>query len=1247
MPVRKVVDEAEELLAITMLGPPSVRWQGLSLSIPRRQVRALLYVLASHGTSAPRDVLCHLFWPNVATDIAHTNLSRLLYLLQRALPVPHLVSRDGERVGLNRQAIWTDLSVLSHVLSHPLPTYESLRAAAALYRGPFLEGFSLQRAPQFDLWLAQQRHEWERRYLALLTRLIDAEERLGRYEEAVRWARRYLSIDELAEHIHRRLILLYSALGDRERAVRQFEECVLILERELGIDPLPETRAAYEAARVGRTWADMAVHLTQWEVRPSLDVPFVGRETILEKIFHMYTRAREGRGAAIFISGEPGIGKTRLIREFVATLPPTGLVLSIRGSEGGQEAPYAALVEGLRELLPVLNWETLEVSPRVLAHITRILPELRERCPHLLSPANLPPGEDRQLLFHALSNFVAALAHRFPPLVLCLDDLHWVDSTTRAWLTQWITRLRYMPVVVLATYRPEYEAMLIPLQEMAARHGQFTMITLEGLGSRAVRQLLEHLWGKGISEETVQRLQQATGGNPFFLLEILRALVEEQSGAIEGLDRIPLPATVKDAVRQRLARLSPQERHVLAAAAVLGPRFTLDVLVETSGYSEEDVALALEMLVSRGVLEEEPPAYCFTHQIVRELIYDEITFSRRELLHRRAAQVLERIGEDPAIVARHLHLGARPQEAAKKWIEAGDKARLVYAYDEAIRCYERALALQRELQADACVSRTLMRLGLTHHLAFRFAQSAEAYRQGFDLWQRTRPLGSTRPPAPRPFRIDWPNLITLDPALIEDPNSGGVIEQLFSGLAEWDPEMNVVPDLARGWDVLADGRQYVFYLREDAIWNDGHPVVAQDFVVAWQRVLHPKGRTPNARLLYPLRNARAVHRGDLPDTHALGVRALDDLTLVVELEHPCSFFLHLMAHPIARPVPSHLIEQEGDRWWHPGTIVSNGPFTLVHWDDEGERSVYLQRSPTYRGRWPGNVDAVRLYLGLDRESKERKWHLYLENQLDLLILRWGLPADFWERVRREYAAELISVPNFFVRFLGFNMRLPPFDDVRVRRAFAQAIDRRVLASLLGGDLRPAYGGMIPPGMPGHTKEGTPPYDPLAAQATLAAAGYRKGQGFPEVTMLVFPAARLVAEYVQQAWERVLRVSVRLEYVPWHEYVERLNKGALPHLFMAGWVADYPDPDNFLRVNAFHEWTGWQHDEYFTLLERAIHSRDQNERTRLYQQADAILIQELPVVPLFYSHWTFLRKAWVRVFPVSPLKWWFWKDVVLG
>ncbi len=1236
-------------LRIELLGPPRLTWQGTPLSIPRRQVRALLYRLAVYPHPVSRDLLCALFWPEGRPATARTNLSRLLYLLQQTLPDASLLQRREDHLTLDPNRVWVDTWALERPLAQAYPTLDALREAAGLYRGAFLEGFELPGSGEYQIWLLRERHTWERRFLSLLAGLMEREEQAGHLAQAIQWAQRYLELDELAEPIHRRLIRLYGALGDREAAGRQFARCAEVLARELEVEPLPETRAAYEAALGGQPTSSMRPTL-HWRLSFPITTPFVGRGPVLERLHQAFAQARMGRGTGIFIAGEPGIGKTRLLQEFVASLPSNAQPLCVQSDESEQDMPYGALLQGLRTLLPQVDWQGLPVSPTRLSQVARLLPELHRACPGLPPPEQLPPGHESRQLFLALDELFHGLARRHPPLLVCLDNLHWLDHATQDWLSHWLPSIHSRPILVLATYRTEHRPQAEPLRRRLGPQAP-PEILLTGLDEDAVQLLVHHLLGNGEAAQTLSRaLHRRTGGNPFFLLEILHSLLAGKEPHLDPeavsrrLDQIPPPTAVEETVRHRLRHLPPQSRHALEAAAVLGVRFSVEALAATSGQGEDQTLDALEDLVARGLLWEEGHTIRFVHELVREQVYREMLHSRRQILHRRAARALQRLTpSDVPTLAHHLQRAGELREATAYWLRAGDQARRLHAYRDAVHHYERALALQQALDDEEGAAHTLLRLGLAHHLAFDFHHAQRSYHEGFERQQRA-PTTPDLPPAPRPLRVDWPHLSTLDPGRAQDPNSLGVIEHLFSGLAEWDPNMDVLPDVARGWDILADGRQYVFHLRTDCTWSDGHPVTAQDFVVAWRRVLDPKHPSPLARLLFPIRGAAAYAQGHRDNPEEVGIHALDDLTLLVELEAPCSFFPHLIAHPVARPVPHHRMDPEAHGQWRPDTLVTNGPFRLVEWSEHGR--VILSRNGNYRGRWPGNVEDVILYLGLSPAAKEAKWARFRQDSLDVFTLRWGLPPQILAQIRRQHAHHLLSAHNFFVRFLGFDTRTPPFADVRVRRAFALGTDRLALAQVIWGDLVPAQGGLIPPEMPGHLPNPGLTYAPAQARALLAQAGYPRGHGFPELTMPIFPGAESAGAYLQRLWRQVLGVEIGLETLPWDTYMHRIQQGPHPPLFLAGWVADYPDPDSFLRVLPLQAWTGWCHPDYQARVRELMSSRDPEERARLARQADALLMEELPIVPLAYSRWSLVLKPWVRILPVSPLKWWFWKETLL-
>ncbi|MGH2587939.1 MAG: AfsR/SARP family transcriptional regulator [Dehalococcoidia bacterium] len=246
---------ATPVLCIDLLGSPEVTWAGRPLALPRRQLRALLYRLAATSQPVPREQLCFLFWPDIPEAAARRNLIVLLNHLRRALPRPDVLLTSGDTVGLDRDAARSDavLAAAALAVARRPPRLSLLREAVDLYRGPFLDGFSLSAADEFEAWVAREREAWERRYLEALAALIEAQTARGDYAAAIETARRYLAADELAEEVHRRLIALYAVTGDRTAALQQFARCAEVLDRELGVPPHPKTRALYEAVREGRT----------------------------------------------------------------------------------------------------------------------------------------------------------------------------------------------------------------------------------------------------------------------------------------------------------------------------------------------------------------------------------------------------------------------------------------------------------------------------------------------------------------------------------------------------------------------------------------------------------------------------------------------------------------------------------------------------------------------------------------------------------------------------------------------------------------------------------------------------------------------------------------------------------------------------------------------------------------------------------------------------------------------------------
>jgi ABC-type oligopeptide transport system substrate-binding subunit/type II secretory pathway predicted ATPase ExeA len=996
----------------------------------------------------------------------------------------------------------------------------------------------------------------------------------------------------------------------------------------------------------------------------------VARERELTEALRMWRRAIRGEGGVLLISGEPGIGKTRLARELMAQARFRGarvLVGECYAEGGAPYAPLAQVIQAALEFNKSAADQPRNLTSTVIADLLTIAPSMRDAYPDVPLNPPLEPQAEQQRIFDSVVSFFTALSAQ-SAVLLVIDDAHWADSATLSLLRQVARRSRQLRLLIVLTYREieldearPFNTMLFDLN----RERLTTRLKLTRLDRAQTGELLTTMFQSEASASFLDSIYRETEGNPFFIEEVCKALIEDgQLSRVNGHwqqpdpNTIEIPQNVKLAIQSRVSNLPEATQETLRRAAVLGREFDFDTLQAMSDLDEDTLIEALEKAQRAQLIAEVPHdrttsrlEFAFAHALIPAALHDGLSGMRRQRLHLRAAQAIERIQADrveerAAQLGWHYAQAGEREKAIEYLLQAGDRARRAYAYQDAIEHYRQALAFlkdrsdQLERAAD-----TAMNLGWLYHSVMDFERARQAYDDAFDLWQRASEAAPALAlsPAAQPLRCYRNDVQTLDPTQANDSGDKSIIEQFFSGLVEFSFDFGLTPMLARRWEILDGGRRYVFHLRPDARWSDGQPVTAHDFQFAWRRTLDPESHSPNAEYLMAIKNASAVQQGKAP-LDSLGVQAMDDQTLIVELEEPTGHFLQTLAVDATFAIPRYVVDRFGAAWSEADRIVTNGPFQLVHWQ-RGEKMI-MERNPDYRGRFSGNVARVELTLGTSEGSE--LLDEYDAGEYDIGVFSSAGAID-QARYAQRRAGEYAFAPMANTQGLGFDAARPPFDDARVRQAFVHAIDRKTLAEVILRDtVAPAFGGFVPLGMLGHSPDIGLAYDPDRARRLLAEAGYPAGRNFLaiEAWLAIGRDTQRIGTYLRTQWRESLGIEVVWQQFEWNIFRDQLTARA-PQLFSLGWMADYPDPDSFLRVALHHPmYHHWHDAQYEQLLTKARGITDPTDRLKFYQAADRLLMQTVGVMPLFYSRRHWLIKPWVKRYPVSVSNASYWKDVII-
>ena len=473
---------------------------------------------------------------------------------------------------------------------------------------------------------------------------------------------------------------------------------------------------------------------------------------------------------------------------------------------------------------------------------------------------------------------------------------------------------------------------------------------------------------------------------------------------------------------------------------------------------------------------------------------------------------------------------------------------------------------------------------------------------------------------------------SLDPHLVTGVAEHNVLMALLEGLVSEDPRtLEPVPGVAERWEVAEDGCTYTFHLRDSARWSNGDPVLAADFVFSFRRMLAPALAAEYAYMLYPLKNARAYNTGALADPALVGAVASAERTLVLTLEHPTPYFLQLLNHTSWLPVHPGTIERHGridqrhTPWTRPEHWVGNGPFTLERWDIN--RVLSVRPNPHYWDAATVQLDGID-FLPIDSADTEER--AFREGKLHVTNT---VPLHRLDHYRRLDPSPLRVDPYLGVYFYRFNTRVKPLDDARVRRALSLCIEREQLtAFVLRGGQSPALH-ITPPNTGGCTSPARLSGDAAAARRLLAEAGYPDGKGFPPLELLYNTSEqhRVLAEAVQQMWKSALGVDVTLVNQEWKVSLDSLTRGDY-QIARGSWIGDYNDPNSFLDLwmtDGGNNRTGWSSPDYDRAVEAAAQTADTARRHELFGQAEAILIDEMPVAPVYFYVRTMLIQPSVQ------------------
>jgi len=652
----------------------------VALATPRKSLQLLAYLLLHRGSAVSREYLAFLLYPDDDEGSARAKLRATLSELAKAMPQPvqGYVTIDTDKVAWNPNAsVWIDVEAFEKVAGDR----SRLAEAIDLYRGDLLPEV-------YDEWLDVIRERLRDAYLRCLTDRVSEARRNANLPLAIDTARRILAVDPWREDVVRRLVTMRYESGDRSGALSEYAAFAKRLREELDAEPMAETAAVAERISRGEALDEKEREIER--ARASGLFPFVGRRDEMERLLETWNRVARGRGACVFVSGEAGIGKSRLVAELAHAVEERGGRVLVGATSSPETVPYESFVDALRFALPLVA----ALKPSIaLAGVATLLPEIHARV-ELPALPRLDAENERVRLFESLFRCIADLASA-RPLLLVLEDMHRAQTASIELLRFLLRRVAGAPVMVVVTYRDEETVRLKALHRLRRDARTMTSVAnvaLGGLSAGDVRELGKTL--PQVRGRSIEALVAASQGNPLFLTQLVADARETES--------VGAPASLREAVTRRIERLSSGARTIAEVAACVGDRFSREAVREVRAWDEPPLTEALDELLDRRIIREASGRgvleYEFAHNLVQEAIANAIPAADAAVRRRRVARVFEelypdRFSELSATLAAHYDFAGDVQNAARCYLEAVRRSVAIGALDEARSSCDRALAL--------------------------------------------------------------------------------------------------------------------------------------------------------------------------------------------------------------------------------------------------------------------------------------------------------------------------------------------------------------------------------------------------------------------------------------------------------------------------------------------------------------------------------------------------------------------------